>query len=81
MQTNEPINTAPIQQLIQMLRTAESSNQKEVRIPIAQAKNLHYTLTILLANQQGRLEKLIVDNKSSNEEVVTVSMDGGTGWK
>lgn len=81
MQTNEPINTAPIQQLVQMIKSAESSNQKEIRIPLAQAKTLHYTLTMMLANQQGRLEKLIIDNKSAGEEVVTVSMDGGSGWK
>ena len=81
MQTNEPINTAPITQLIAMIKSAGTGNQKEVRIPLAQAKNLHYALTTLLANTQGRLEKLIVDNKSTGEEVVTVSMDGGSGWK
>jgi len=82
MQTNEPINTIPIQQFIQIVKTAESSNQKEIRFPIAQAKALAYSLGIVMANHQGRLEKLIVDNKSNNEdEVVTVTMDGGSDWK
>jgi hypothetical protein len=82
MQTNEPINTAPIQQLIQMIKSAETGNQKEIRIPLAQAKTLMYSLTTVIANQQGRLEKLIVDNANKGgEETVTISMDGGSGWK
>jgi len=82
MQTNEPINTIPIQQFIQVVKTAESSNQKEIRIPLAQAKSLAYALGIVMANTQGRLEKLIVDNKSTeSDEVVTVTMDGGSDWK
>ena len=82
MQTNEPINTIPIQQLIQIIKTAENTNQKEIRIPLTQAKALAYALGTVMANHQGRLEKLIIDNKSSpDDEVVTVSMDGGSNWK
>ena len=83
MQTNEPINTIPIQQFIQIVKTAEGSNQKEIRIPLTQAKALAYALGTVMANHQGRLEKLIIDNKSApdEEEVVTVTMDGGSDWK
>ena len=82
MQTNEPINTIPIQQFIQIVKTAEASNQKEIRIPLTQAKALAYALGTVMANHQGRLEKLIIDNKSNaDEEVVTVTMDGGGDWK
>ena len=82
MQTNEPINTIPIQQLIQIIKTAENTNQKEIRIPLTHAKALAYALGTVMANHQGRLEKLIIDNKSSpDDEVVTVTMDGGSDWK
>ena len=82
MQTNEPINTIPIQQFIQVVKTAEGSNQKEIRIPLTQAKALAYALGTVMANHQGRLEKLIIDNKSSaDNETVTVTMDGGGEWK
>jgi hypothetical protein len=82
MQTNEPINTIPIQQFIQIVKTAEGSNQKEIRIPLTQAKALAYALGTVMANHQGRLEKLIIDNKSSaDNETVTVTMDGGGDWK
>jgi hypothetical protein len=34
-----------------------------------------------MANQTGRLEQLIIDNKSSGDETVTINMDGGNSWK
>jgi len=80
MQTNEPINTVPIQLFLQAVKNADASQSKELRINIDQAKQLAFTLGILMANQQGRLERLIVDNKSDGDEVVTVSMDGGNSW-
>ena len=44
------------------------------------AKALVFSLSTVMANQTGRLEKLIIDNKST-DEAVTISMDGGSGWK
>ena len=80
MQTNDPINTIPIQQFIQQVKTADAGNQKEIKIPLAQAKALVFSLSTVMANQTGRLDKLIIDNKSTDESV-TISMDGGSGWK
>lgn len=80
MQTNDPINTIPIQQFIQQVKTADAGNQKEIKIALAQAKALVFSLSTVMANQTGRLEKLIIDNKST-DEAVTISMDGGSGWK
>tara|TARA_B100000212_G_scaffold287577_1_gene228436 strand:- start:569 stop:814 length:246 start_codon:yes stop_codon:yes gene_type:complete len=81
MQTKDPINTIPIQQFIQQVKTADAGNQQELRIPISQAKALVFSLSTLMANQTGRLEQLIIDNKSSGDETVTITMDGGNGWK
>ena len=80
MQTNDPINTIPIKQFIQQVKTPDAGNQKEIKIPLAQAKALVFSLSTVMANQTGRLEKLIIDNKST-DEAVTISMDGGSGWK
>ena len=49
MSTNEPLNTSAIQNFIQMVKSAEGSNAPEIRLPIAQAKNLAYTLGITMA--------------------------------
>ena len=80
MQTNEPINTVPVQAFLTEEKNADASKAKEIRVNIEQAKQLAFTLGILLANQQGRLEKLIVDNKPEGDDTVQVSMDGGSGW-
>lgn len=76
----EPLNTAPIQQFIQQVKAAENSRQKEIRIDIVQAKNLAFTLGIVMARLNGDLEKLISSQGSKEDEVVEVRLDGGTGW-
>lgn len=76
----EPLNTAPIQQFIQQVKAAENSRQKEVRVDIVQAKNLAFTLGIVMARLNGDLEKLLLTQSNKDDEVVEVRLDGGTGW-
>ena len=45
---------------------------------IQEAKEFDVCFKYLLANTQGRLEQLIIDNKGTGDEVVTVTMDGGS---
>jgi len=73
--SNAPINTAPIQQLIQQIKVADLSNQKEVKIDIATAKNVAYTLGIVMSRLAGNYEDLL--SKKDKEEVIQVQMDGG----
>ena len=47
---------------------------------IEQAKQLAFTLGIPWQLQNGRLEKLIIDNKPQDDGAVQVNMDGGSGW-
>jgi len=79
MQTNEPINTASIQAFIQQVKGADASKSKDIRMDITQAKNLAFTLGIVMSRLNGNLEELIA-NKSNTEETVEVQLDGGTGW-
>ena len=76
MQTNEPINTSSLQQFIQQVKGADMSNQKEVRIPIQQAKQLTYALATILARLTGDYEALM-SRKSTEEDTVEVKVDGG----
>ena len=78
MQTTDPINTIPLQQFIQQVKSAESSRSKDVRIPIDQAKNIAFTLGIVMSRLHGDLEKLVVDSKSNTDEVIEVNIDGGS---
>jgi hypothetical protein len=80
----EPINTIPLQQFIQQVKAADTSKSKEVRLDITTAKNLAFTLGIVMSRMQGDLEKFISENSNINSdsnEVITITMDGGTSWK
>lgn len=81
MSTNEPLNTVPIQQFISQVKSADTSNAKEIKLTLTQAKNLAYTLGIVMARLNGDLEKFVVTHSGSSNETITISMDGGNTWK
>lgn len=79
--STEPINTTPITQFIQQVKGAESSNAREVRLDIAAAKNLAFTLGIVMSRLNGDLEKFVKEySTKSSEETITISMDAGGNW-
>ena len=77
MQTKDPINTFPIQQFIQQTKTADASNQKEVKLDLQTAKNLSYCLGIVMARLAGDYENLLAKNVDKQEDVISISVDGG----
>jgi len=80
--TVEPLNTIPIQQFLQQVKSADSSRQKEIRMDIQQAKKLAFTLGEVMTRLEGDLERLIKESKTeSDNEVISVELDGGTDWK
>ena len=58
----EPLNTSSIQQFIQQVKSAESSRARELRLDMNQAKNLAFTLGIVMARMNGDLEKFVKEN-------------------
>jgi hypothetical protein len=74
---NDPINTAPIEQFIQQVKGAENSKAREVKLDINQAKNLAFTLGIVMTRLSGNLEELITSNARGDNEVIEVKMDQG----
>jgi len=72
------INLTPLSQFTQLLRSAELSQQKEVKIPIAQAR----LLSLALSEIQ---DKLLQDYESMynalkghvQQEEVEIQLDGG----
>jgi hypothetical protein len=77
----EPTNTAPIQQFIKQVQSAEQSRAKDIRMEITQAKNLAFTLGIVMAKLNGDLEKFVKENASSGgDEVIQVQLGGGGDW-
>jgi|TARA_B110000977_G_scaffold57822_1_gene78530 hypothetical protein len=77
VQAVEPLNTIPLQQFLQQVKSADNSQAREIKIPIQQAKNLALTIGIVMSRLEGDLEKLVADSKGSSNEVIEVNVDGG----
>lgn len=74
----KPINTIPIQQFIQQVKSAELSNQKEIKLDIKAAKNLAFCLGEVSSKLLEDYSKLLAEvQKSSGTQDLSVSMDGG----
>lgn len=72
------INTTPITQFIHMLRAAELSQQKEIKIPIQQARLLNLALVEIMEKLNQDYETLFNSLKQPpDNQAITVSMDGG----
>jgi len=72
------VNTTPVMQFTQLLKAAELSQQKELKIPIQQARLLNIALTEILSKMNQDYESLFHSLKNSSDtEVLTVQMDGG----
>lgn len=76
MQTKSPLNTLPVENFIQRVKTADNSKQKEVRMTIDEAKQLRDTLAIVLSRLAGNYEDLLTSS-SQTEETISISVDGG----
>lgn len=73
------INTTPITQFIQILKSAELTQQKEVKIPIQQARLLNLALAEVMEKMNRDWETLYHALKqSASPEVISVGMDGGS---
>ena len=76
----EPLNTLPIQQFLQSVKNADLKNQKEIRLDIATAKNLAFTIGIVMSRLEGDLEKLLANSNNTEKEIITVKLDSGSNW-
>jgi hypothetical protein len=79
--TVEPINTIPLQQFLNAVKAADNSRANEVKLDMKTAKNLAFTLGVVMSRLHGDLEKLVADSKNNNDEVIQVNIDSGSGWK
>jgi hypothetical protein len=78
VQNIEPLNTIPLQQFLNAVKAAENSRAREVKLDIATAKNLAFTIGVVMSRLHGDLEKLVAESKSSNDEIIQVNLDGGS---
>jgi len=81
VQECEPLNTIPIQQFIQKVKTADLSRARDVNLDINAAKSLAYTLGIVMSRLEGSLETLVASSSKSSDEVFEIRLDRGSDWK
>ena len=74
---NEPLNTSAIQLFIQQTKNADAARAKEVKLDITQAKNLAFTLGLVMARLNGNLEELLTANARGDNEIIEVNVDQG----
>jgi hypothetical protein len=74
------MNTIPLQQFIQQVKSADAGKAKEVKLTIDQAKKLAFTLGEIMSRLEGDLEKLVAESKSSPTEITEVVVDGGNSF-
>jgi len=72
-----PINTIPIQQFIQQVKSADLTQQREIKMDIKTAKMLAYCLGEINAKLVEDFDTLYKKLENSTGNSVTVSMDGG----
>lgn len=75
--SQDNINTTAIQNFLQQVKAADLGHQREIKIDIATAKNLAYTLGTVMTRLAGNYEGLI-QRTQKEDPVVQVSMDGGS---
>lgn len=78
MQNLEPLNTIPLQQFLNAVKAAENSRAREVKLDIATAKNLAFTLGVVMSRLHGDLEKLVAESKNNSDETIQINLDGGS---
>jgi hypothetical protein len=75
---NEPLNTAPITQFLNQVKSADASRAKEIRMDIQQAKALAFTLGLVMTRLNGDLEQILAKKNSGSDEVIQVQIGSTT---
>lgn len=74
----KPINTTPVQQFIQQVKSAELSQQKEVKLDIKTAKTLVYCLGEITAQLVEDYDDLLHKLQQNTNQEISVKLDGGS---
>ena len=80
MQKIEPLDTIPLQQFLNAVKSAEQSRSREIKLDIATAKTLAFTLGIVMSRLHGDLEKLVVESNNKDDEMIQINLDGGSNF-
>ena len=75
-----PERLTSVEKLVQRLKSAELSNQKEIKMSIQEAREIITDLSILTSKMANHVQDIreSLQKLESNQGVVEVKMDGGT---
>lgn len=74
---SNPINTLPLTQFIQQVKSAELSQQKEIKLDIKTAKIISFCLAEISLRLVQDYEALLSRSLNSTTDKISVEMDGG----
>jgi len=74
---SNPINTLPLTQFIQQVKSAELSQQKEIKLDIKTAKIISFCLAEISLRLVQDYEALLSRSSNSTTDKISVEMDGG----
>jgi len=77
--SNLPDRMPSIEKLVQRIRTAEKSNQKEIKITLQEGKELAYDLALITSKLSQTISEIgsKMNKLSVAEQSIDVKMDGG----
>ena len=82
MPVNESLNTLPVQQFISVVKSADASKQREVKLDIETAKRLAFTLGEVMTRLNGDLEALLVNKSATDDEKIVVQLgSSSSNWE
>ena len=77
--SNLPERMPSIERLVQRIRTAEKSNQKEIKITLQEGKDLVYDLALVSSKLSQTINDIStkIQSISVDDQSINVKMDGG----
>jgi len=79
-QNKLPEKLSSVEKIVQRLKSAELSNQKEIRLSIQEAREIITDLSIMTSRMSNHIQdiKERLDKLEINQNVVEVKLEGGS---
>ncbi len=79
-QNKLPDRLTSVEKIIQRLKSAELSNQKEIRLSVQEAREIITDLSILTSKMSNHVQEIKekLDKIEANQGTIEVKFDGGT---
>ena len=73
--STDKIAVATLEEFMKKVRLASKANQKEIRLSISESENLVHNINVLILRLLDKMQEK--EEKTEEDNVITVTMDGG----